>query len=617
MEQGAGHRSAAGILFGFMAVWTGAAWAAGSRLDAPVIFPDEFGYWAHAASMAGMDWSQVVAQHSWYSFGYGLLMYPFMAVVRDPLILYRLMTGLNFVMLAAGVLLLYGILKEIFRVMDRRAAALAAGTGLLYVSCATYAQTTLAEVFLTFLYLLLAWGMAGWLKHPGLWRGMVPVLTVSFMYMVHLRTVGIVLGTAVCMVLGAALRDKSSGRWKRVLFFLAVLVCMAALAGGIKNMLVTGVESADYRELTGANDYTGQWGKLAYLCSLEGLFRFLAGLAGKIFYLGCASFGLYFWGMAFLFRETGKLLAQRAESKGGAEGGSVERWLCLWLLLTHGAALLITTIYCLKSDRMDALLYGRYHENTVPPILAFGVLELLQRPGVRRRMLWLTGLLGVGFLAVYLLLGTGEMLYANRHSVTGILYAFDLAQRYDTRTILYAYAGGMLGGAVLGGAFPAGRSSGWRRLFLLVPCLMQLALSGYNTVTYILPAHEWQRSDVELLAGAREMLHAVGKKEVFCLYGDRGTRACLAQYMLQDISLCPVGEEGALPPGEIFLVQIGEGEALSERELSGEYRILMESHSFRVCWDESGDRVRLRMGPSGTGGRKFLKAAFREGGKQP
>lgn len=574
-------RKAPWILLGFMGVWFLAALAVLPGLNAPVILPDEFGYWAQAAAMTGRDWSGTVSQFSWYSFGYGLLMFPFMAVIQDPTTLYQVMAGVNFGLMGLGTIVLYRFLGEAFGAVKKKYLALGAGTGLLYVSCVTYAQTTLAETLLSFLYLLLAWGMVKWLQHPGLWRGLLPVLAAGFMYMVHLRTVGILLGTGLCMVLGAVFRDKKPGSWKRILLLLAILGSVAILTGAVKGTLVSEVGSTEYQILVQTNDYAGQWGKLAYLCSLEGLYRFFTGLLGKVFYLGCASFGLYYWGMALLLRQTGKLLTSMRKSS-SCVTESLQEWCCLWLLLSHGAALLVTNIYCLGSDRMDAFLYGRYHENTVPPILALGVVELLTAPGMRRRLLWLTGLLGGGFLAVYSILGSGEILYANRHSVTGILYAFDLAERYDTRTILYAYGGGMLGGTVLLAAFHAARDRGWRRGFLLAPCLLQLGLSGYNAVTYILPAHEWQREDVELLLQAGEMLRAEGQENVLCLYGDRGTRACLAQYMLGEISLQLTGKEEELPrQGEIFLLQRDGRE-----ELHGEYMIVMESSGYRVCLGE-------------------------------
>ena len=87
---------------------------------------------------------------------------------------------------------------------------------------------------------------------------------------------------------------------------------------------------------------------------------------------------------------------------------------------------------------------------------------------------------------------------------------------------------------------------------------------------------------MELLLQVKEMLHAEGQENVLCLYGDRGTRACLAQYMLGEISLQLTGKEEELPrQGEIFLLQRDGRE-----ELHGEYMIVMESSGYRVCLGE-------------------------------
>ena len=66
---------------------------------------------------------------------------------------------MGFGLMGLGTIVLYRFLGEAFGAVKKKYLALGAGTGLLYVSCVTYAQTTLAETLLSFLYLLLAWGM--------------------------------------------------------------------------------------------------------------------------------------------------------------------------------------------------------------------------------------------------------------------------------------------------------------------------------------------------------------------------------------------------------------------------------------------------------------------------
>lgn len=560
------------VLAGFCGIWFFMAAVFIPGLCAPVVFPDETGYWAQAAAMAGMDWREVVSQYSWYSFGYGLLMLPFIKTGADPSTLYRCMAGVNFLLLAGAVLLLYRMLKEIFPGAGDGVLACAGGGGMLYVSWTVYAGTTLTEALLTFLYVLAAWGTARQLRHPGGLGWLLPAVAAGCMYMVHMRTVGIVLGIILCMAAGAFLQKKEAGAGGRLWCFLFVLILFFLAAAGIKAALVAEMGSEIYTGKTGTNSYSGQWGKIAFLFTPEGIWNFAAGLAGKIFYLGCASFGMYFWGMTFLLREVHKLAAGirtgrtgQGRNGGGAEGRgicTVQGLLCLWVLLTHLGALLICCIYCLRTDRLDGLLYGRYHENTLPPILALGILELAGKSGVKRRFLQLLGILGGCFFTVFLVLGTGEIRFTERQSVTGILYALDLAQKYDRRTILYAYMGGILGGIlVLGAADFARRGKGKRRkCLLLVPCLLQLLLGIYGAETYVQAANRGQREDAGLLSMAREEALRGGQQEAVYLCGGASRQMCLAQFMLWDVSLHPY-LDGALPEGvgEIFLVEKGNG----------------------------------------------------------
>lgn len=573
------------ILSGFMLLWLCMAMVVLPRVNGPIILPDEFGYWTHAARMAGMDWTRVVSTHSWYSFGYGLLIFPFMELAADPVMLYRCMVGVNILLMGAAALFLYGTLAKIFDGTDRRLPAIVSGGAMLYVSCATYAQTTMAESLLVFLYVLLAWGMLRWFMDPAMGNGILVVLTAGYMYMVHMRTIGIVLATLISMAAAEVFRKKASGRWRRAVCLLSAVCILILLTGVVKEMLVGMVASESYSSMVQHNSYSGQWGKVMRLFSLDGMWRFLAGLAGKLFYLGCASFGLYYWGMFFLVRRAAGLLAAWVGH------GDVRSLFFLWILLSHGAALLISGISTLGSGRLDGILYGRYHENTVPLIIAFGMAELLARPGFRKRLLWLLGMLGMCFFVVYTLLGTGEVRYMNLHSVSGIMYAAALADRYDTKVMLYAYLGGMVGGMVTLAAFRLTGGGRRRRGLLLVFCLLQLGLSCYNSYSYTLPAYAGQEGDVELLLTVRRMT-AEGEgsempypdgddRKIPYLYDGKGTQVYLAQYILRDIPLQPVSWE-VLPgqeTGNLILLQKGDG---VEGMLPEGYTGVMESARYVV-----------------------------------
>ncbi|MCM1264461.1 MAG: hypothetical protein NC313_17250 [Butyrivibrio sp.] len=220
----------------------------------------EFGYWAHAADMAGMDWKETVSLNTWYSYGYGLLIFPFMKMFSNPLIAYRCMVAVNFILLGICIFIVYKLLMLIFTDMKAWIAAFISGSSICYVSYITYAQTTIPEVLLTFLYLLTAYGLYRWFKYQELWSGLLVIMASWYMYTVHMRTIGIFLATVVCMSVATLFRTERKNVQKTALIVLsiaALTVVLIFLAGVIKENAISSVVSEQYGKKVSVNDYSG------------------------------------------------------------------------------------------------------------------------------------------------------------------------------------------------------------------------------------------------------------------------------------------------------------------------------------------------------------------------
>ncbi len=547
------------ILAGFWCLWLLLAGIAVGKVCGPVILPDEFGYWAQAANMAGMDWREIVSYHSWYSFGYGILMLPFVKLFSNPIAAYRVVTGMNFLLLGGSTLLLYRVLSKLCAAFDKKKIAVVSGAAMLYVSYLTYAHTTMAESLLTFLYVLLAYGLYRWFTEKKTASLILVLFTAGYIYTVHMRSVGIILAAALVLLMSvwsSSEKKASAKALLTVIFIIAVIVIMLVQNIG-KTRLINSVNSESYHILTRGNDYAGQWDKLKFLFSFKGIWYFFTGLCGKIFYLGCASFGLYYWGMAYLIKK-GKELFFSLKKK---EGCRQENWFYLWLLLSHVAALLITTLYCMRTNRLDGILYGRYHENTLPFITAFGIVALLSQPKPKKRILWLIGLSGAGFFLIYALLGTGQIAYTNRHSITGILYALSLAGFYDGTTVLYAYLGGLIGGILLLALSTMKKhGAGW--LLTGIICI-QLLNAAFAVWFLIYPSSQDQKEDMEGLWQAKQLADEKGAAEFYYLCGEADKSIYTVQYALWNTPLHLAEKEelgdmtaGSVPAGirEAFLV---------------------------------------------------------------
>lgn len=523
-------RGTKGILLAFAAVWgILAAWMI-PRVFGPLILPDEYGYWAQAAAFAGLDWREVTSRCSYYSFGYGLFMFPFMKLIEDPVTLYRLFIGLNYFLIIAGIFLLFLVLCRSFGMKEKKLLALISGVTMCYAAYVTYAQTTMTETLLTFLYLLLAVCFFRWQEKPDLKSSLCVFAVTGYMYLVHMRTISILLATAFCMVLLMTAKQEKRRRLKSCVLILLFLCIFLLFATGVKEVLIEGVAAEDYRSRTSGNDYAGQLGKLKELFSLKGILLCIAGVMGKVFYLGCASFGLYFWGIAFLIQ---KVRAGFRAKKNGLF------W--LWLLMTHAGALGVTTIYCLNPGRLDGVIYGRYHENTLPVILALGILQVIQTQKTSRRIRVLLIVQSLLFFVIYSFLGSETALYMNRPHITGIFYAAQLADNYVKRMLVYAYGFGCAGGVLLMlTAKLKGRKG--RLVPVFCACALWCAASFFPVGYMVLPGAAAQKEDVEALRQVREMARD-GGREVCYLYDGSDRGIFLAQFMLKESALHLISEE--------------------------------------------------------------------------
>lgn len=82
-----------------------------------------------------------------------------------------------------------------------------------------------------------------------------------------------------------------------------LLVLIFFLIGlGIKNGLLDRLYHTASVEVIQYNDYSGQWGKLKYLMSPDGMKNFITGSIGKILYIGLATYGLACWGIYYVLK---------------------------------------------------------------------------------------------------------------------------------------------------------------------------------------------------------------------------------------------------------------------------------------------------------------------------
>lgn len=328
--------------------------------------PDEFGYWSSAARTVGYDWSPVASLGSYYSFGYSFLLVPILKLFQNGVAAYRAAVFFNVLLMCAGVVLMQEILKRMFPEMDKVKRALISGVAVLYPSWIFYMQMTMTEALLMFLFVLITWLFICLIQKTKVTIAAALAVALIYIYCVHMRTVGVLIACVITLFLWMISEHPN---FKTVITFWGVLLCFLLLAAVMKQNTITEVfANADIRVLAG-NDYGSQWGKLRQIFTTHGIGQFAREVMAKVFYLGLASFGIFYWGIGF----TVKKVVSLAKKLFRKEKGNGVEWTALFLLLSITGEILIGSIFMFKSKLIDTLIYGRYDEFVSPVFILIGI----------------------------------------------------------------------------------------------------------------------------------------------------------------------------------------------------------------------------------------------------
>ncbi len=399
------------ILFAFWAFGIGSTYGFS-------IFPDEFVYWSYAARLAGYDWSDVTALAPYYSYGYSLILIPIFVFCKDAVTAYRMAVSINFLFLFLAMVALAGTMKRMMPDKKMPIVLFSALTVLLPCNL-FYTQMTLTEVFLVALYIAAGSVLYRYLENNRLSTLLLLMLILIYLYTVHMRTVGVLLAAMIVVTIHIFLRGDK--RW-HVLAALGAALALFAAADFLKQQAFVYVYGGINQELVAANDYSGQMEKIRSVLSLEGFYDLLISLAGKVLYLGLATWGLFYWGIYGMVRQAFALLRNIKKHV----SAKPQQFFAVFVLLTVAAQIVIGTIYLLTLGEIGDYTYGRYSEMVIPFVMVWGFAVLWKE---RARFVWTA----TGGLA--LLQGLTTFLVVRQIIVTGS----DNFQGYFLVGISYLY----------------------------------------------------------------------------------------------------------------------------------------------------------------------------------
>jgi hypothetical protein len=343
--------------------------------DGPTNFADETGYLANARVMTGGVAGEL-SLAGFYRGGYSLLLLPAYWLGDAPRTEYHYVLATNALLSSLVFPLLHVLLTRVFRVPAREALA-AAFLAALYPPLVVTTQFAWAESLLPVLVLLAAVTLAaavtaprvrtaaGWAAACG---GCGGALLIT-----HGRTVPLVV-VLVALLLAAAWRRRdlvvaaAAG--------VAATVAVASVGQALNNWLsATSWGQPRDDDLRRVLDNARDLGSLPNVAALG---------VGQYWYLFVATFGLAVLGLVCLagcLRSPGPVASHSPQDQDASSPDAVgARVVSAFLLGSVVGLAALVGLFLRPPLRPDHVVYGRYVEILVPPVLALGLVRLWTAP---------------------------------------------------------------------------------------------------------------------------------------------------------------------------------------------------------------------------------------------
>jgi len=307
--------------------------------------------------------------HSTWQPGFALLLAPVYLVTDDPIAVFRSAIVLNAALAGISTVLLAFVARRLAGMTAVGCVGVAAVVGLLPASLSASAHAWAEPlVTLTFLGSLLL--LARYVEHERLADGVFAVAVGVVGFLAHGRLLPLAV-TAVLIVAAVEIRRR---RWRRAGLVVAVFVALLAAVYA----LTSAAEAALWENPDRTNTVSATLRRFS-----SDPIAMLDTLIGQSWYLLVTTAGLVFFGARVLMaRAIGSETLSRTGSLPCRLAVSDARVLLALLLPQLGLSVLFTA----GRGRVDQVIYGRYNDAVVLPVLVLGIAWLLDDTATRQRV---------------------------------------------------------------------------------------------------------------------------------------------------------------------------------------------------------------------------------------
>ena len=336
---------------------------------------DEIGYLSSAAYFSGHDWSGVISTIPYYGYGYGILLTPLFLIFKDPVLLYSAVLTLNIILLVLSFFIVIRCGCYFLKGSSLTVITFIALLITLYSNNLVQVHFAWSETVLYFLYWLSVLLIIKVTEKPSAKNLIILIMCLFYMFAVHMRALGVVLAGLLIIIWRVSMEGNSKEkliRWG--------LICV--LGAGAALLVLGGKEYItqhlweNSQQISG-NDFSGQTEKIGAIFSVQGFFYLLKGMGGKVFYLGIATLTLGITGLWTAFSTA--FFNVFHINKAGMRKNLKKGMVYAYLFMSYFFSLGITVVSMLYPTRVDTVIYGRYLDILIGPLLLLGIAFLLEK----------------------------------------------------------------------------------------------------------------------------------------------------------------------------------------------------------------------------------------------
>lgn len=197
-----------------------------------------FAMWP-AAKIVGYDWSGVMEDYRYYGYGYSVLLIPFFALIKNPVVLYRSLVLIMILAQSLSAPICCHLMKKYFEI-DNKTVLCLTGIACSYL-VAVRAVYTYPEFIYTFLIWLIVWGLLKLVKCSEKQKLPVTILVIilaTYAFTVHSRGIAIWIALCGIIVFYAWVYHKTIVNLKSILICTIFgILCYVGARGGIQYVL--------------------------------------------------------------------------------------------------------------------------------------------------------------------------------------------------------------------------------------------------------------------------------------------------------------------------------------------------------------------------------------------